>query len=40
MPEDGLLEVLTEDIDEEVLSKMPEWFILLRDSYCKKCLAD
>jgi hypothetical protein len=25
--------ILLEDIDEEVLSKMPEWFRLLRKAY-------
>jgi hypothetical protein len=26
-------QILLEDIDEEVLSKMPEWFRLLRRAY-------
>ena len=27
--------ILLEDIDEEVLEKMPEWFKILRDRYKK-----
>jgi|GEM_PF-3367867 hypothetical protein len=25
--------ILVEDIDEEILDKMPEWFRILRDKY-------
>jgi len=29
--------ILLEDVDEEVLEKMPEWFRVLKRSYHKKC---
>jgi hypothetical protein len=32
---DEALTVLTEQIDEEILSKMPPWLRVLRDSYIK-----
>jgi hypothetical protein len=30
-----LTSILTEDIDEEILAKMPEWFRRLREAYKK-----
>jgi hypothetical protein len=30
------INVLTEDIEEEVLEQMPEWFRTLRDGYKKR----
>lgn len=29
----GIKRILLEDLDEEVLEKMPEWFRILRDKY-------
>jgi len=29
----NLKRILIEDIDEEILKKMPEWFRVLRDAY-------
>jgi hypothetical protein len=31
-----LTSILTEDIDEEILAKMPEWFRRLREAYKEK----
>jgi len=31
--EDDLARILVEDIDEEILSKMPDWFKILREAY-------
>jgi len=28
-----LIEILFEDVDEEVLDKMPEWFRILKETY-------
>lgn len=33
MPEDNITEILTEEIDEEILSRMPLWFRILRNKY-------
>lgn len=33
---DDELSILKEDIDEEVLSRMPEWFRILRENYKKQ----
>jgi len=30
--------VLVEEIDEGILSRMPEWFIILREAYDKKVM--
>ena len=35
MTED-ITEVLTEDLDEEVLKRMPPWFRILREAYVKQ----
>jgi len=31
-----LTNVLTDEIDEELVSRLPEWFIVLRDAYKEK----
>lgn len=36
MKKKDLLEILDEDIDEEVLARMPEWFKKLREEYRKR----
>lgn len=33
-----LAKILEEDIDEEVLSQLPEWFRILRTEYKKRVL--
>jgi len=33
MSGDNSIEILTEEIDEEIISKMPLWFRILRDNY-------
>jgi len=38
MKKEDLTCILTEEIDEEILSKMPEWFRILREEYKKKNL--
>jgi len=35
MPNENVVEILTDEIDEEILSKMPLWFRILRDNYEK-----
>jgi len=30
------LKILSEDIDEEILSRMPDWFRTLRRAYAKR----
>jgi len=34
--EKELLEILVENIDEEILDKMPEWFKVLKNAYRDK----
>ena len=34
--EDDLARVLVEDVDEEILSEMPNWFKVLREAYEKQ----
>ena len=34
--EDDLARILVESIDEEILSKMPDWFKILREAYEEK----
>lgn len=36
MQDERVIDVLTEDLDEEVLEKMPEWFRILRNASCAK----
>jgi len=36
MPDNELIDILTKEINEEVLSRMPEWFRILRDNYKSK----
>ena len=36
----GQLGILTHDLDEDVLSKMPEWFRILRRSYIERVEAE
>ena len=31
-----LFKILVDDVDEEILEKMPEWFKILRSSYKRK----
>jgi len=31
--EDNPTRIVVEDIDEEILSKMPDWFKILREAY-------
>lgn len=33
MSENDLTRILIEDLDEEILSKMPDWFRTLRETY-------
>jgi hypothetical protein len=35
MVNEDSLEILKEELDEEVLSSMPQWFRILRDGYRK-----
>jgi hypothetical protein len=34
--DDNVIRILSEEIDEETLSKMPLWFRILRDNYQKR----
>ena len=36
--DEDIVSVLTEDLDEETLSKMPSWFRALREGYRKASL--
>jgi len=36
MERDDLISVLTEEIEEEILERMPEWFKVLREAYEEK----
>jgi len=36
MKDSEIIEILTEDIEEEILDKMPEWFKVLRTYYSKR----
>ena len=36
--DEDLVKVLTEEIDEEILSKMPPWFKMLRTGYKKRSI--
>lgn len=38
MKDKDMTEVLTEDLDEEVLERMPLWFKRLREAYMKRKL--
>lgn len=33
MKKQSLIEVLVEDVDEDILNKITEWFRVLRDAY-------
>jgi len=33
-----ITEILTEELDEEILGRMPEWFRILREGYKKRQL--
>jgi len=33
-----ITEILTEELDEEILERMPEWFRILREVYKKRQL--
>jgi len=35
---ENLANILIEDIDDEILSRMPEWFIILREAYKRRLL--
>ena len=35
MADENTLKILTDEIDEEILSRMPLWFRILRDNYGK-----
>jgi len=36
MKKEDLICFLTEEMDEEILSRMPDWFKILRETYMKK----
>jgi len=36
MGEENIVSILKEEIDKEILSEMPLWFRILRDSYEKR----
>lgn len=36
MDKEDLRNILVEDIDEEILERMPEWFKVLRKAYAKR----
>jgi len=40
MFDEKVIDVLTEDLDEEILKRMPLWFRRLREAYLKKRLCN
>lgn len=36
MSNENPIEILEEELNEEVLSRMPQWFRILREKYCEK----
>jgi len=36
MTNEDVIDVLTEDLDEEILKRMPEWFRILKEAHEKK----
>lgn len=40
MKDENITEVLTEDVDGEVLKRMPLWFRILKEAYARQALRD
>ena len=36
LKEKGIVSILVEEMDEDILKKMPNWFKILRESYIKR----
>jgi len=39
MADEDVIDVLTEDLDEEILKRMPLWFRRLREAHAKRRLS-